>query len=122
MAQALDIPVIGIPSLEVLSCRNNTGKNTFTIMDARRGKVYAGIYAHDGEIIADPHLLEYENAANFIKNNDLTVISDEKTAEKLYCENFISIDKTNFDFGLALAKLTEKYSRINLPKNISGLT
>ncbi len=53
LAQALNVPVIEIPTLTGLAC-NLYGTNAWIcpIMDARRGEVYTGVYAY-GEDVPD---------------------------------------------------------------------
>ena len=111
IGQNLDIPVVGIPSLQVLSLINNTSKNSICLLDARKGMAYVGIYTPEGEIIENPHTLEYQKAVQKIQNGDFTVISDTKTALIFseYGIDSIRIEENNQNNGISLAKLTFKH-------------
>ena len=111
MAQQLDIPVVGISSLEIYSLLNTTDKNSLCLLDARRGKAYMAVYGKDGNVILEPQAIEYEKAVEYAKNNDLFIISDKKMSEvlneaELECLNLSEIKE---NLGFYLAKLTYKH-------------
>jgi len=111
MAQQLDIPVVGVSSMEIYSLLNKTEEDTLVLLDARRGKAYMAVYGKHGEIILEPQANEYENTVKYAKNNDLFVISDKKMSEILKessveCLNLCDVKE---NFGIFLAKLTYKY-------------
>lgn len=92
MAQNLNIPVIGVPSLEMVAYRACEGKSTAVVMDARKGKAYIGIYSYDGQVLVEPQAVEYEKLAEIISANSANVISDERMASFLEQEG-IKFDK-----------------------------
>ncbi|HBG47934.1 MAG TPA: tRNA (adenosine(37)-N6)-threonylcarbamoyltransferase complex dimerization subunit type 1 TsaB [Cyanobacteria bacterium UBA9971] len=108
MAQQLNIPVVGISSMEIYSLLNNTAKDTLIWLDARRGKAYMAVY---GEKILEPQAIEYENAVEYAKNNDLFIISDKKMSEivKEAGLKTLNLAEIKENFGLFLAKLTYKH-------------
>lgn len=111
IGQNLRIPVVGVPSLEILSLINNTDNNAICLLDARKGKAYVGIYTYDGDIIENPHILEYEKITELVKNNNFTVIADNKMSEKLESEGIkcIRIEESEVNSGINLARLTYKH-------------
>jgi len=137
MAQQLDIPVVGVSSMEIYSLLNTTEnkfgisdrqnclsevdfgfvkKNTLCLLDARRGKAYMAVY---GKKIIEPSLIEYEKAVEYAKNNESFIICDKKMSEifedaKLECLN---LSETKENLGIFLAKLTYKYLNTNMNKN-----
>lgn len=96
MAQQLDIPVVGIPSMQIYSMINATDKQTLCIMDAKRSMAYVGIYGKEGETVHAPSLMEYEKASAMEREGDYFVISD-------------SVKGSGVDFGIHLLTLTKKY-------------
>lgn len=80
MSQQIDIPVVGISSMEIYSLLNNTNKDTLCLLDARRGKAYMAVF---GKNKIEPCAVEYEKAIEYAKNNDLFIISDNKMSEVL---------------------------------------
>ncbi|OGH95052.1 MAG: tRNA (adenosine(37)-N6)-threonylcarbamoyltransferase complex dimerization subunit type 1 TsaB [Candidatus Melainabacteria bacterium GWA2_34_9] len=111
MAQQLDIPVVGVSSLEIYSLLNNTEKDSLVLLDARRGKAYIAVYGQDGNIILEPQAIEYENAVEYAKNNDLFIISDKKMSEGLNEAGLkcLNLSEVKENFGLFLAKSTYKH-------------
>ncbi len=110
MGQSLDIPVVGIPSLEIIAGINKTEKNSIVILDARKQKAYVSIYSSDLEIKLSPRALDLEEALEMAKD-DYFVIADKKMEILLNDKsvNCINYQNSDFDFGLNLASLTFKY-------------
>ena len=74
MAQQLDIPLVGVSSLEILSKINSSQSKTLVVLDARKQQFYTAIY-DNGEQIQAPKLTSKEE----LLNKDYTntgVISD----------------------------------------------
>lgn len=119
IAQNLNIPAIGISSLQILSLINNTRKNALCLMDARRNKAYAGIYNHYGDIIQNPEAIDYEKAVRLAKNDDFYIIADSKMVEVLKNEEIKCTDFTQTDcnLGINLAKLSYKSLQKGNPEN-----
>lgn len=103
MAYQLDIPVVGVSSMEIYSKLNHTEKDSLILLDARRGKAYMAVYKN-GENILEPQAVEYEKAVEYAKSNDCFIISDKKMSEiikesRLECLN-LSETKENLGFFL----------------------
>lgn len=110
IAQQLNIPLVGISSLEILSHINKENKKTFVILDARKQQFYTAIYNNNKEI-QSPTLTDKNNVIN-TDFSDMAVITDETTG-KLLEENGIKsviYTKINDDLGKYLNKIV--YERI----------
>jgi len=111
IAQQLDIPVVGVSSFQIYSMLNITEKNSLCLMDARRGKAYAGIYDKNSEPRLQPCAIEYEKALELAKSEDFFIISDNRMAKQLGEKNLESVQfmESGANFGEFLIKLTAKY-------------
>ncbi len=98
-AQQLDIPAVGISSLEILSKINNTEKPTMVALDARKNSGY--LYVNNE--IKDA--IQLEEIEELIKNNDYYVITDNKLQNRL---GGISYQQSEYQLGEILAKLSYK--------------
>ena len=98
-AQQLNIPAVGISSLEILSKINNTEKQTMVAFDARKNSAY--LYENN-EIKGAVQLEEIEE---LIKNNDYYIITDDKLQTRL---GGISYQQNEYQLGEILAKLSYK--------------
>lgn len=96
-AQQLNIPAVGISSLEILSKINNTEKPTMVALDARKNSAY--LYENN-EIKGAVQLEEVEE---LIKNNDYYIITDDKLQTRL---GGISYQQNEYQLGEILAKLS----------------
>ncbi len=117
IAQQLDIPVIGIPSLQIYSMLNKSDKESFCIMDARRGRAYIGVYDQNFEPKTPPSIMEYEKAFELFQNKDYFIISDNRIAKKLEGKQlqYIEFSKTSDDLGVFLFKqVLKKIKQDNL--------
>jgi tRNA threonylcarbamoyladenosine biosynthesis protein TsaB len=110
MAQQLEIPVIGVSSLEIYSMINKQEKNSLCLVDARRGKAYIGIYDNEKNEIFAPGAVEIEEALELAKSEDYFVISDSRLGKKFTENNirFINLEEVKEDFGTFLIKLMNK--------------
>lgn len=110
MGQNLNIPIVGTPSLEILSKINNTSKNSLCVLDARKNKAYIAEYDTEGNEVRKPQAMLVEDVINLIKNTDNYIITDNAMFKKLNEENINSLNyqDNEFDFGEFLAKLTYK--------------
>jgi tRNA threonylcarbamoyladenosine biosynthesis protein TsaB len=106
IAQQLEIPAVGIPSFQIYSHLNDTPKNTFCIMDARRGMAYCGIYNKENEPILAPCLLDYESALKKVQNEDYFIISDNRMAAMLHEKALtpVKFQESEADFGVFLVQ------------------
>lgn len=98
-AQQLNIPAVGISSLEILSKINNTEKPTMVALDARKNSAY--LYENN-EIKGAVQLEEIEE---LIKNNDYYIITDDKLQTRL---GGISYQQNEYQLGEILAELSYK--------------
>lgn len=106
IAQQLGIPAVGVPSMQIYSMLNNTGKNAFCLMDARRGMAYAGIYNKNAEPVLEPCVMEYEKALAMVREGDYFTVCDARTVKKV--GNCVNFEECDAGFGEFLLKLTVK--------------
>lgn len=108
IAQQLDIPLVGISSLELLAQINESKTKTTVVMDARKNMCYFAQYDEDGKTLCEPQLVEL-SALNIEKNN--IVVSDNMMKEYLKLQGVDTICYTdiNKDLGKYLGILTCKY-------------
>lgn len=113
IGQMLDIPVVGIPSLEIISKINTTEKNTLCLMDARKNKAYLAIYSPCGEILEEPQAIELENIFEIIEGKDFFIITDDKMQSYLEKSGIQSINykKQDHDYGVSLSEISFMYLR-----------
>ncbi len=111
IGQSLNIPVVGIPSLEIIAGANDSQKDTLCLIDARKGKVYTAIYKNNGDIIKSPDLLSLDECWQLIEENDYFLIADNLMAKKLDEKQikYFNFQQTSINFGLSLAELTYSY-------------
>ncbi len=111
MSHQLNIPVVGVSSMQVYSRLNKTGKDSLILLDARRGKAYMAVYTAIGDVIVEPCAVDYENAIEYAKNNDLFVICDKKMSEIIQNSGLdcLNLSKVKENLGIFLAELTYKY-------------
>ena len=74
-AQQLNIPLVGISSLEILSKINNTNSKTLLVLDARKKQYYTATYKN-GQILQEPMLVSQEDLLK-LDFSDSVIISDE---------------------------------------------
>lgn len=117
IAQQINIPAVGTPSLQIYSGINNTEKNSLCIMDARKGKAYIGVYDKDSCQIEQPCAVEYQKAIDMAKKEDFFIISDKRISALLdeNSLNYTKIDSSGADYGKILLKLT--YRQVNIEKD-----
>lgn len=108
IGQNLNIPIVGIPSLQVYSLLNNTQKNCLCLLDAKKGKAYLGIYTTEGDEIQAPEAVDYDKALEIAKSEDYFIISDKIMQEKLKNSGLesLNLNEIEHNFGIELAKLT----------------
>ena len=109
MAQQLNIPLVGVSSLEILSKINNSQNKTIVVLDARKQQFYTASYK-SGQEIQEPKLISKEELLKLDFENT-KVISDEVSHDVL---KEISVDtsiytRINADLGKYLnALVTDK--------------
>ncbi len=108
MAQQLNIPAIGISSLEILSQANSTNKKSLILMDARKNKFYSAIYEKEKELMA-PQAITTEQMFEIAKE-DFYIIADTKTSKILEEQNINALDfeSNNLPLGEYLMILANK--------------
>lgn len=107
MAQQLNIPLVGVSSLEILSCINKTSGKTITILDARKKQYYTAVYENGKEFQA-PKLTAEEDVLKTDYNNAF-VITDQTSHDFLMEHSIESAIYTqiNEDLGKFLNKLVQ---------------
>ena len=98
MAQQLNIPAIGVSSLEILE-HSQSAKNTAVALDARKNCAY---FLVEGNIKGAILLDEVEQILN---NKDYNLITDDKLQKRL---GGISYQQTQYPLGDILANLAYK--------------
>ena len=108
-AQAADLKLVGVPSLQILSKLNNSQKNSAVILDARKNKVYFSRYDKDNNPLEEPKLVEKDVLKEVINSEDV-VISDETISEYLKTVGIFSLNYSEHQekIGEFLAQLTYK--------------
>ncbi len=111
MGQQLNIPTVGVSSLQIYSLINTTSKKSLCLLDARRGKAYMAVYDNSGNAIKLPQVIEYDKAIEYAQSEDFFIITDEKMHTQLNNAGINSVDlqMANDDFGVHLATLTAQY-------------
>lgn len=109
IAQAHNLKVIGVPSLEVLAKLNPTEQDALVLMDARKGKAYTAIYGAES---LSPCALELDEALNLAKSGKYFVITDERMKKYL---NENSVEALNYeDSGADLGRYLFEISQEKL--------
>lgn len=86
MAWALDIPIVGISSLEILAANGRFFSGLISpIFDARRGQVYTGLYQY-----SNYELVTIENDQNLLLTDWLDLVKSKKE-RILFLGNDVSI-------------------------------
>lgn len=80
MAQQLNIPLVGVSSLEILSQINKETSKTIAVLDARKKQYYTAVYDNNNEI----------------QKPELT--SEEEILKKDFSNAFVIADKVSHDF------------------------
>ena len=75
IAWSLNIPVVPISSLEYIATTKTNKKYLISMIDARRGNVFAGIYDSDLNIIKKDVLISKEELLEGINNFDYELLS-----------------------------------------------
>lgn len=113
LGQFLNIPVVGIASLEIYANACQSEKNKLVILDAKRSKWYTGIYTRDNEVIQEPVLLDNKSIIDSIKSNNYEIISERNLCTQLECFSPVIIEDLNSDFGLILTRLAKEKVKNN---------
>lgn len=115
MAQQLNIPLVGISSLEILSKINKNQTRTITVLDARKKQFYTAIY-NNGQEIQPPKLTDESDVLN-IDFTGAFVITDKVSHDFLNEKNIESVIYTdiNEDLGQYLNQIV--YSKIQISKD-----
>ncbi|MDD3237488.1 MAG: tRNA (adenosine(37)-N6)-threonylcarbamoyltransferase complex dimerization subunit type 1 TsaB [Candidatus Gastranaerophilales bacterium] len=108
-AQQLNAKLVGISSLQILSRINTSCKNSLILMDARKNKVYFGMYSPIGEEIEAPKMIEKEEALSLAKL-DFAIIADNSIHNFLQENGISSLDfqSGEYDLGKNLAYFTRQ--------------
>lgn len=99
LAQQFNIKLIGINSMQILSCINSSNQNTVVVSDARKNKVYYSVYSSAKEIIS-PILLDKNELIS--KISDEVIIADNSISNFLLQNGIASINYEIQDKNLGL--------------------
>ena len=107
-AQQLEIPLVGVSSLEILSSINDSQKPSLVVLDARKNQFYTAVYSCDGKEIQKPELTNKDDLLNF-DFGQYFVISDEASKKVLRDNGHDSVvySSMNPQLGLFLNKIAE---------------
>lgn len=103
MAQQLNLPAVGVSSLEILEQIDNRG-NTAVALDARKNCAY---FLIDGEIKG---AVELEDVEKELKNGNYNLITDDKLVQRL---GGTSYQQNEYPLGNILAKLAYEKLKSN---------
>lgn len=108
IAQQLEIPLVGISSLEILSKINKTDKRTITVLDARKNQYYTAVFEKDN-VIQQPVLTDAQDVLKY-DFTDAIVIADKASEEFLNSNGISSIlyNSVKEDFGVILNNIVRK--------------
>ena len=108
IAQQLEIPLVGISSLEILSKINKTDKRTITVLDARKNQYYTAVF-EKGNVIQQPVLTDAQDVLKY-DFSDAIVIADKASEEFLNSNGISSIlyNSVKEDFGVILNNIVRK--------------
>ena len=92
LCYALQIPLISVPTLQVLARQLNIQREDLIIpvMDARRDEVYSAVYNSEYELVRDifPEIIDSESFSGLAKNNKLYFIGNgQEKCERLIRKN-----------------------------------
>lgn len=108
IAQQLEIPLVGISSLEILSKINKTDKRTITVLDARKNQYYTAVFEKDN-VIQQPVLTDAQDVLKY-DFTDAIVIADKASEEFLNSNGISSIlyNSVKEDLGVILNNIVRK--------------
>lgn len=92
LCYALQIPLISVPTLQVLARQLNIQREDLIIpvMDARRDEVYSAVYNSEYELVRDifPEIIDSESFSGLAKDNKLYFIGNgQEKCERLIRKN-----------------------------------
>lgn len=83
VAWSLNIPVYPISTLEYLACLKDNRKDVISIIDARRGNVFAGYYNFNLNKLEDEKLIPFADICN---SDDIELVSFDGCYNSKKCE------------------------------------
>lgn len=104
-AQQLEIPLVGVSSLEILSKINEENTKTIVVLDARKNQYYTAIYENNTQI-SEPKLANVDDVLNM--NFDGAFVVSDASSNKFLLENNIHsvvYNECNKDLGIYLNKI-----------------
>ena len=107
-AQQLEIPVVGVSSLEILSKINSSDKKSIVVLDARKSQFYTAIYDPNGKEIQQPKLVSKEDMLlmDFLDSFVITDPVCKKILEENGFDPYCYIDEKP-ELGLFLNELVQ---------------
>lgn len=104
-AQQLNVPLVGVSSLEILSTLNKDSSKTVVVLDARKGQFFTAVYIN-GDEVNSPEL-SMGQALLDLDLSDAFIISDAVSNKFLKENGFDSVIFTdlNEDLGMFLNKI-----------------
>ena len=107
-AQQLNLPLVGISSLEILSKINAANSKTIVVLDARKKQFYTAVYENGIEVLA-PSLTDSDDVLKF-DFSDAVVICDNVSAKFLadICQKIVVYTEMTCDLGVYLNQIAAK--------------
>lgn len=108
IAQQLNLPIVGVSSLELLSHISKENEKKLVMLDARKNQYYTAIYKNNQEL-SKPTLTNADDVFKMDLEN-MIIISDKSSHEILKTKNIKSIIYTeaNENLGLFLSSIVER--------------
>ena len=120
---ALDVPLISIPTLDVLVQQvEQTGGYIIPLLDARRMEVYAAVYNAAKKQIRETkaEILDENSFSNYLKEGKTTFIGDGANKFKQVCSNGNAVFLDHkFPSSAAMATLAEAKYKISDTEDVA---
>lgn len=100
IAQQLDVPLVGVSSLEILSALNKEDKKSIIVLDARKNQFYTAVYENGKELQA-PKLTAVDDVLNMDLKSAL-IISDLVSNKLLKEYGYDSLIYTDINENLGI--------------------
>jgi len=124
LAYALNIPVVGVSSLEVMAKTAISDEICVPMIDARRGTVFAGGYGNNGELLIPEGHYELDELLGKFSDDEITFVGDgaDVHKERLLAAYGHSQVVAESDFNRSKAEvLAELASKASPIENIHAL-
>lgn len=108
LGQFLEVPVVGVPSLEIYSNACCSNKDKFIILDAKRSKWYTAHYTFDNKQLDEPRLQLNSDVLDFIEKSNVQIVTEKSLTNLLNTFSPIFFEDLTSDFGVILTGLAKE--------------